>query len=362
MCAIWRRLALGSMGLLPFLYTAGAAAQPSYHLQIIAPSFIPVAISDRNQVVGLAQDRPDSGQIGLWTPGASQTVTWMGNPLDEPADINGAGQIAATRSLGNSLYQAAILSNGTYRDLGSIGGDTSLARAINANGQVTGLATNASGDTRAFLYSGGVMTELGTLGGSGSGGLDINGRGQVVGFSSVRPGDPNSEHAFLYSDGRMIDLGSFGGNSSFAMTINDAGQIAGYVNKADGAMHGFLYEDGATTWIGPDLMNVTPFAINNRGDVVGSARSQDGTAFAFLFSDGKLSSLGTLLDNEEGWDVYGASDINDQGSIIGYGCRRSSDFDCAAVFLSPVPEPATWMLYAGGIFIGLAWRRSSRRT
>src|SRR5262249_35585921 len=44
---------------------------------------------------------------------------------------------------------------GTIRDLGTLGGDFSLAEAINASGQVTGLAFKTSGGSsqRAFLWT-----------------------------------------------------------------------------------------------------------------------------------------------------------------------------------------------------------------
>jgi hypothetical protein len=78
MSATQRRLAMLSMALPCFVYAAGAAAQPSYHLEVIAPMFIPVAVNDRNQVVGFASNRETSPQIGLWTAGAKQPVAWQG--------------------------------------------------------------------------------------------------------------------------------------------------------------------------------------------------------------------------------------------------------------------------------------------
>jgi probable HAF family extracellular repeat protein len=67
------------------------------------------------------------------------------------------------------------------RDLGTLGGMTSLAYGINATGQVTGESTTAANELHAFLWENGVMRNLGTLGGTDSRAFGINNLGQVVG-------------------------------------------------------------------------------------------------------------------------------------------------------------------------------------
>ena len=75
-------------------------------------------------------------------------------------------------------------------DLGTLGGNYSLAHGINNSGQVVGESATANGYYHAFLYSSGTMTDLGTLGGSRSGAWCINASGQVVG--SAPPGTANT--------------------------------------------------------------------------------------------------------------------------------------------------------------------------
>jgi probable HAF family extracellular repeat protein len=62
----------------------------------------------------------------------------------------------------------------------------------------------------AFLYRDGVLTDLGTLGGDVSVAYGINTLGQIVGWSAaepVRADKPStSNRAFLYEDGHMKDL------------------------------------------------------------------------------------------------------------------------------------------------------------
>src|SRR2546430_43611 len=87
-----------------------------------------------------------------------------------------AAATAASTLSGNSLTPQ-------YRlvDLGTLGGTTINAAAINASGQVVG-AASLSGDCclfHAFLYSNGRMNDMGTLGGDDSIAHDINSRSDV---------------------------------------------------------------------------------------------------------------------------------------------------------------------------------------
>src|SRR2546430_5431430 len=66
-------------------------------------------------------------------------------------------------------------------DLGTLGGNFSIARALNAAGQVAGFSNTASGDQHAFLWDGTTMRDLGTLGGNLSNATTaLNAAGQVA--------------------------------------------------------------------------------------------------------------------------------------------------------------------------------------
>src|SRR5438270_535073 len=109
----------------------------------------------------------------------------------------------------------------TFNDLGTLSGDVASraaainnagevvgtsAAGINDAGQVVGVFNDGSHDWElghAYLQSAGVFRDLGTLGGSLSAARAINASGQVVGTSGLA-GDLTS-HAFLYDNGTLHD-------------------------------------------------------------------------------------------------------------------------------------------------------------
>jgi probable HAF family extracellular repeat protein len=148
--------------------------------------------------------------------------------------------------------------------------------------------TGASGsEVHAFLYSNGTMKDLGTLGGTPSRAFGINARGQVVGSSDLANGGP---HAFLFSDGTMTDLGTLVAGSattvSVAFGINDAGQVVGSSQIAglSPPNHAVLWQDGNIVDVNPPGWQTIGYAINNRGQIVGSGSNPAGQGHGFLLT------------------------------------------------------------------------------
>ena len=202
----------------------------------------------------------------------------------------------------------------TLTDLGTLGGNYSIAIAINEAGQVIGRAKTASGQQHAFVWEGGVMTDLGTLGGSYSNPAAINEAGQIIGYAYTA-GD-TEQHAFVWEGGVMTDLGTFGGGVSDAVAINEAGQIIGNANITDNAaQHAFIWQGGMMTDLGT-LGGSDSFAtaLNEAGQVIGYSYTAGNAAqHAFLWEGGVMTDLSTL-----GGSITRATAINEAGQVIGY--------------------------------------------
>jgi probable HAF family extracellular repeat protein len=230
---------------------------------------------------------------------------------------------------------------GVFVDLGTLpGGSNSCTQWINSLGWVVGGSENGEFDpltgypqVRAVLWKHGKIHDLGTLGGNESVAFAINDAGDVVGFASNKIPDSlnvdmfafgaTQTHAFLWKDGAMHDLGTLGGPDSIAFNVNERGQIAGNtftsftgnsVSPIPNAVP-FLWENGK-------MINLGGFGgtygaendLNNRGQVVGFSFIAGDMGFhPFLWSQGKLFDLGTFggTDGE-------AIGLNDAGDVVGY--------------------------------------------
>jgi probable HAF family extracellular repeat protein len=199
---------------------------------------------------------------------------------------------------------------GKVTDLGTLGGNASVAFAINNRDQVVGAALNTVLDPfssgfpsplcgsfpciagsymamffpsatqmHAVLWQNGAIKDLGTLGGPDSVALQVNERGQIAGQSylnsipNATTGVPTIDPFFIGEDGKMVDLGNLGGTVGWTSGLNNRGQVIGAMTLAgDGGWHPFLWSHGVLTdlgTLGADCGNAT--AINDAGDVVGVA-------------------------------------------------------------------------------------------
>lgn len=214
------------------------------------PNSRAAAINNRDDIVGSADVPPALGSYSsafLLRPGVlMQDLGRFEVPDPEGGsaaqDINDKRKIVGGSVLGpytppESPFHAFLFECEEMKDLGTLGGQFSLAHAINIRGEIVGEAsTPVLMKNRAFLYRRGVMKSLGTLpGGDFSSARDINDKGQVVGFSLAAPGE-GGQRAFLYS-GHMRDLNTFidpslGWSLRDANGINNSGQIAATGCKA----------------------------------------------------------------------------------------------------------------------------------
>ena len=209
------------------------------------------AINAAGQVAGLTTlpiNEPTQSHPFLWTERAGRadlvTLRVPGFPPGAPGGLgellNALGQVTGGAFTGSGdAVQAYFWTPGSrIRNLGTLGGANSFARALNDEGQVAGVAETATLASHAFLWSRiQSMQDLGTLGGRNSDAFSLNSPGQVVGVSDTKWIDPlvggnPLAHAFSWSPsgptaGRMLDLGTLGGLTSIAFALNDAGQAVG---------------------------------------------------------------------------------------------------------------------------------------
>lgn len=198
--------------------------------------FTPQAVNASGQVAGFNTHAevqraffytPDEGYRLLSPPIGSDWVPVAVRGMDS------LGRVAGVGSLPSGLQHAFLSEPGglALRDLGTLGGEESVAYAMNDQGQVVGGSVSVTAGTHAFLYSDSSgMRDLDTLGGVTSVALGVDALGRVVGSSQTLRGE---DHAFVWStDDGMVDLNArIPVNSGWVLTearaLNAAGWIAG---------------------------------------------------------------------------------------------------------------------------------------
>lgn len=128
----------------------------------------------------------------------------------------------------NGPNHVFVYSHGSFHDVGTFHGYSSVGTAINDQGQIIGTAVKPSGAQTGFVLHDGWFEPLPALdGGTSSVPSGINRQGDVVGTSNVGSGGAN--HAFLFTHGKLVDLNNLVEPSLTLLTgatgINDKGQI-----------------------------------------------------------------------------------------------------------------------------------------
>jgi probable HAF family extracellular repeat protein len=282
--------------------------------------------------------------------------------------INGSGVVVGDSTFGKDFSHAAVFSNGSSTDLGTLkeGGNYSRANGINTSGQVVGSSSKTldGASSRAFIVNmaslSGTMIDLGTLGGPHAQALAINDSGFVTGNSQTNTGDrPYSIHAFLWHAAtgsvsesleipsnptrrRMLDLGALDGDFSCGTSISSKNHVAGYstINNFDDRVHAFLYNGEKMIDLGSlggaSLESDRSYAlgVNSADQVVGYSYlswfclecDQEETVspsvhsprqVAFIYEGGFMLNLNDLIgDAAQNYRLDCATAINDKGQIV----------------------------------------------
>ena len=269
----------------------------------------------------------------------------------------------------DSAVSAPIPSN-TYQviDLGRVGGpgiDVN-ARALQVPVRVSNLGVPSFVPPTSVVLSG--------LPGSPSGFVtnqDASGKYQV-GYIELGGGRTQS-FVIENSTARLVtDLGGITLSDS-AWGVNGQGSFVGDVNYQAGGgglqqTRTFYIKPGRDTGLPGDTIILPPtgpgslaFGLNDLNQLVGSLQ-RGGATHAFALSDvtSPAIDLNDLIQSNL-WVFNVATDINNQGDIVGYGTSLGNG-DVHALLLKVVPEPATWimMLVVGAVGGFLSRNRRQR--
>ena len=266
----------------------------------------------------------------------------LGGTLSQDTGLNNRGSVAGFSTLpGDQSFHAFLWRNGTFTDLGTLGGPNSFTSedpVLNDGGAISGFSDTSTPDPNGedvcgdgnnliclpFVWRKGVMTALPLLGGNNGQPAGSNNRGQIVGTSETPNPDPTCSLFFLqieavvWQDGHVQELPPFPGDpDGVANAINDNGEAVGGTGCATGNIRAVLWQNGTAIDLG-DLGGATgnvAFDINDRGQVVGQSDIDgDTTHHAFLWQNGVMTDLGTLY----GLPVSLANAINSKGQVVGF--------------------------------------------
>ena len=280
------------------------------------------AINASGIVAGYLRPSPTAAET------CSEVAVWRGSAAtatDAPGQataINANGDVVGF-TYGNSPQHAFIYHDGVMKNLGGLGGETSMALGVKDSGVVVGRADVGSAVFHAFTWTaGGGMKDLNPRLGNppSSEAAAINRAGQIVGILGC-------EQAYLFDPVRgMKLLGALPGHgAAAASSLNNRGQVVGIsmpdCNDSIEA-HAFFWDpvkgmvDVGTLGAYPTFAN----GINDEGVVVGESRKKRcASSRAFIWQDGVMTDLNSLVSHSSGWTLYAAAAINSRGQITGYG-------------------------------------------
>lgn len=280
--------------------------------------------------------------------------------------------ISLALGLGGFLYWSGFfdLEAPRYKivELGTLGGEMSVAYAINDRGEVVGQSDNAEGEKHAFIWDATRgMRAIPGITRKESRAMDINNKGQVVGSESdplnprqpgrsrtgqsrptfskgtSSPGPPVGDgyggnrdriqfsvpHSFVWSEleGR-IDLAhpSYAGCSASAIN-NKGGIIGGLANESGGMID--------AVWLSPEEVKAASAygvfritGMNERGQFAGTSAANpvpsagSGRISAAAFYDGMKTHL---IEETKGLNSLRIRDLNDTGKVLGRYSAGSRD-------------------------------------
>lgn len=286
----------------------------------------------------------------------------------QASSINASGLIVGeAQSLNNTVAASWIGGSLSQLTSSNVHAPSTSANAVNDSGVIVG--TGGSAQVTAVVFRGGLALPVSlSSGATASGGalFDVNARGIAVGY--VNTGSPP---LFLGDQSSVTNWAVVGDTATLAVTrlppladgshasayrISDAGLVVGMSYDASNTSgHAVLWRDGVPTLLDGGLNAASSIAtgVDAAGVITGVYRRADNVQRGFIWRDGNATDLlGLVEGGANNWLTIGATDMTETGILVGYA--ESLSGRTMAVFLTPVPEPTSLMLFlVGGI--ALLW-------
>lgn len=162
----------------------------------------------------------------------------------------------------------------------------------------------------------------------------VNNNGDFVGWSEKDDGDKFVRRAIkgnISDVTKLTELPNLSTVLTTATDINDSGVVVGFARHSANSTRvvAVKYATGDSGLVKLPFFegrydNSTANAINNAGQIVGQAlvsTPSTGLNTGFIYEDDTLKNLNTLIPCKSGWRIDNATNINNNGEIIGYGVK-----------------------------------------
>jgi probable HAF family extracellular repeat protein len=267
-------------------------------------------INNNGVVVGTGW-KPSYGARGfVYENGVMMAIYFSGSDYYWPLSISDNDNFIGTVNLPNSVQKGYF----NYEFLPGLGSDDSWAMDINNSDQILGFTSDSQMNYIVIYENGQIIYSYPLPEGDTKA---INDSGFVTG-TDYPGGTYGRAYIYNYEENQFNYLPVIGVEEVGANDINNLNQIVGYFYDTDSTVAGFIWEDNNYTFL-PTKSVAT--AINDSGVVVGRYRPINFPpqhAFVYDHVNG-FRDLNDLIPAGTGWELTGASDINDLGQIVGSG-------------------------------------------
>ena len=276
--------------------------------------------ADGSIVVGVSTTAQYRERAFRWMAGSMENLGTLGGDQSVATGISGDGSVIVGWSLDANNIKHAFkwTSDNGMQDLDA--GDYTQAVGVSYDGSV--IVVNNGMDGFAYRLTSGGLKNIGTLGGNQSVAYDISDDGSViVGFSYDSSGDP---YAFRWTEDSIMKIGTY---YSFARGVSgDGNTVTGSETGAAGLHRAFRWTESNGFEFNIAGNFTYGLAVSGNGDVIVG----DGDGAFRLTDGGGLENLALIYSDllDAGSELYDAVDISPDGLfIVGNGKNSLTGLD-----------------------------------